>query len=122
MAYFAEINSDNVVLRVVSISDSDTANGDGDEVESLGVAFCQNLFGGGTWKQTSYNNRIRTRFAGVGYTYDAARNAFIRPKPYNSWVLDSSTLEWEAPVTKPSDASMTKTYSWNEDTTSWVED
>jgi len=122
VAYFAEIDSNSVVLRVVAIDNSDTANNDGEEVESVGVTFCQSLFGGGTWKQTSYNNRIRTRFAGIGYTYDSTRDAFLRPKPYNSWVLDSSTLEWEAPSNKPSDASLTKTYSWNEDTTSWVED
>ena len=121
MAHFAEIDSNKIVLRVVVVDNVDTAMADGTETESIGIAHCQKL-SGGTWVQTSYNATQRKNFASKGYTYDSSRNAFIAPKPFNSWVLDESTCCWEAPVTKPSDASMTKTYSWNEDTTSWVED
>tara|TARA_R100000988_G_scaffold13668_1_gene7211 strand:+ start:14 stop:379 length:366 start_codon:yes stop_codon:yes gene_type:complete len=121
LAHFAEINSDNIVLRVVVISNSNTANSDGHETESIGATYCQNLLGG-TWVQTSYNNNFRKRFAGIGFTYDSTRNAFIPPKPFNSWTLNETTCDWEAPVALPSDASATKTYSWNEGTTSWVED
>jgi len=121
LAHFAEIDSNNIVLRVVVISDSNTADSEGTETESIGVTHCQNLLGG-TWVQTSYNARIRKRFAGIGYTYDSTRNAFILPKPFNSWTLNETTCDWEAPVDLPADASASKTYSWNEDTTSWVED
>ena len=121
MAHFAEIDSNNVVLRVVVVDNSDTAMADGTETESIGIAHCQKLFGG-TWVQTSYNATQRKNFASKGYTYDSGRNAFIPPKPYNSWVLDDSTCRWVAPVNAPSDASKENPYTWNEDTTSWVED
>ena len=121
MAHFAEIDSNNIVLRVVVISDSNTADSEGTETESIGVTHCQNLLGG-TWVQTSYNSRIRKRFAGIGFIYDSTRNAFIPPKPFASWTLNETTCDWEAPVALPSDASASKTYSWNEGTTSWVED
>ena len=119
MAHFAEIDSNNVVLRVVVVDNSDTAMADGTETESIGIAHCQKLFGG-TWVQTSYNSKQRKNFASKGYTYDSGRNAFIPPKPYNSWVLDDSTCRWVAPVNAPSDASKENPYTWNEETTSWV--
>ena len=72
----------------------------------------------GTWLQTSYNNNIRKNFAGIGFTYDSTRDAFIAPQPYNSWTLDEDTCRWDAPTPLPEDG---KTYSWNEDTLSWVE-
>ena len=121
MAHFAEIDSNNVVLRVIVVDNVDTAMADGTETESIGIAHCQKLFGG-TWVQTSYNAKQRKNFASKGYTYDSGRNAFIPPKPFNSWVLDESTCRWESPVDKPSDASASNTYTWNEDTTSWVKD
>jgi hypothetical protein len=119
VAHFAEIDSNNVVLRVVVVDNSDTAMADGTETESIGIAHCQKLFGG-TWVQTSYNATQRKNFASKGYTYDSGRNAFIPPKPYNSWVLDDSTCRWVAPVNAPSDASKENPYTWNEETTSWV--
>jgi hypothetical protein len=79
---------------------------------------------GGTWKQTSYNGSIRKNYAGVGYTFDAERDAFIPPKPYNSWLLNEDTCLWEAPVAMPADAGTgepPKRYTWDEATTSWVE-
>jgi len=72
-----------------------------------------------TCVRTSYNGNIRKNYAGIGYTYDAARDAFISPKPYESWVLDEGTCQWEAPVARPED-SEDGYYTWDEETTSWV--
>ena len=122
MAHFAEIDSNSLVLRVVVVSNADTALADGKETESIGIAHCQKLFGG-TWVQTSYNGNFRKNYAGVGSTYDSTRNAFYSPKPFNSWVLNESTCIWEAPVSMPSDAGEgdpPKMYRWDEDSTSWV--
>ena len=115
MAHFAEIDSNNVVLRVIVVDNRDTSIPDGTEVESIGVAFCQRLFGG-NWKQTSYNGNIRKNYAGIGYTYDAGRDAFIPFKPYASWVLNESTAQWQAPVSMPSDGNH---YMWDEENQIW---
>ena len=72
----------------------------------------------GEWIETSYSGAIRKNFAGIGHTYDSVRDAFIEPKPYPSWTLVEATCQWEAPVSIP---DVTKTYTWNEDTTNWVE-
>lgn len=117
MAHFAELDSNNVVTRVIVVDNKDTADENGNEVEAIGIAFCQNLLGG-NWVQTSYNNNFRVHYAGVGYTYNAALDAFIRPKPYPSWVLNSQTCNWDAPIPIPDDG---KAYSWDESTTSWIE-
>jgi hypothetical protein len=117
MAHFAEIDENNVVQRVIVVANKDTADANGNEVESIGVAFCQRLLGG-NWKQTSYNGNFRKNYAGIGYTYDAGIDAFVPPKPYPSWVLNSNTAQWEAPVPMPQDGKM---YSWDEATQSWVE-
>ena len=117
MAHFAELDANNVVLRVIVVSNNDTADGQtGEEVESIGIAFCQRLFGG-NWVQTSYNGKFRKRYAGIGYTYDRQYDAFIPPKPYPSWILNITTLDWEAPVSYPNDG---KVYDWDEATQSWV--
>jgi hypothetical protein len=115
MAHFAELDANNVVLRVVVVSNADTSTPDGTEVESIGVAFCQRLFGG-NWKQTSYNGNFRKRYSGIGYTYDAGLDAFVPPKPYPSWTLDTETADWEPPILYPTDG---KRYLWNESTQSW---
>ena len=117
MAHVAEIDSNNVVLRVIVVDNKDTPTPDGTEVESIGVAFCQRLFGG-NWVKTSYNGNIRKNYAGIGYTYDSGRDAFIPPKPYASWSLNETTAQWDAPTPMTNDG---KKYSWNEATTSWVE-
>ena len=117
MAHFAEIDENGVVLRVIVVGNKDTADANGVEKEHIGAAFCERLFGG-TWKQTSYNGNIRKNYAGVGYTYDSGRDAFIPPKPFASWVLNETTCQWEAPVPMPTDD---KRYTWDEATTSWVE-
>lgn len=115
MAHFAELDNNDIVLRVIVVSNADTSTPDGTEVESIGVAFCQRLFGG-NWRQTSYNNKFRVRYAGIGYSYNTQLDAFIPPKPYPSWVLNNTTADWEAPVPYPTDG---KVYFWDEGTLSW---
>ena len=121
MAHFAELDSNNTVLRVIVVGNQDTSDANGVEKESIGVAFCERLFGG-TWVKTSYNANIRKNYAGIGYTYDSKRDAFISPKPFASWVLNETTCQWEAPVPYPTDGKPDgKQYSWDEPTQTWVE-
>ena len=115
MAHFAELNENNEVLRVIVVANPVILDENGDEQESLGAAFCNELLGG-TWKQTSYNNNMRKNFAGIGFTYDSDRDAFIPPQPYASWTLAEATCQWEPPVPLPVDENF---YTWNEETTSW---
>jgi hypothetical protein len=117
MAHFTQLDGNNVVLQVIVVNNSDCVDGNGNESEAVGVAFCQSLLGG-NWKQTSYNGNIRKNYAGVGYTYDAARDAFIPPQPYASWLLDETTCLWNPPTPMPTDD---KDYRWDEATTSWIE-
>lgn len=114
MAHFAQLEN-NVVKQVIVVSNQDILDEQGQESEEKGIAFCSNLLGG-TWKQTSYNAKIRKNYAGIGYTYDEGRDAFIPPKPYNSWLLDEDTCQWKAPVDYPTDD---KRYTWNEETLAW---
>jgi hypothetical protein len=117
MAHFAQLDANNVVMQVIVVSNFDTSDVTGQEKEHIGAAFCEKLFGG-TWKQTSYNANIRKNYAGIGFSYDEQRDAFIPPKVYASWVLDETTCNWKAPVDAPTDG---KNYAWNEETQSWVE-
>ena len=121
MASFAKIGSGNIVEQVVAVSNEVATT------EQAGVEFLQNLYNDqATWKQTSYNTYggvhslggtpFRKNHAGIGYTYDETKNAFIASKPYASWVLNDDTCLWESPVAYPDDD---KLYTWNEDTTSW---
>lgn len=114
MAHFAELDENNMVLRVIVVHNNDCLDANGDESEAVGVAFCQNLFGG-NWKQTSYNGNFRKHYAGIGYTYDAALDAFIAPQPFPSWSLDAD-CNWQAPVPHPNDGEM---YRWNEEAQTW---
>jgi len=116
MAHFAKIE-DNLVTQVIVVDNSDILDESNNESEALGIKICQDLLGG-TWVQTSYNGNIRKNYAGIGYTYDSSRDAFIEPSPYPSWVLNETTCRYEAPIAYPSDG---KDYRWNEETTSWVE-
>ena len=116
MAHFAKIEN-GIVTQVIVVGNEDTASADGTEKEYIGAAFCERLFGG-DWKQTSYNGRIRKNYAGVGYTYDEGRNAFIPPQPFPSWTLVEATCQWTAPTAMPTDG---KLYSWDEATLSWIE-
>jgi hypothetical protein len=116
LAHFAQLEN-NIVTKVIVVSNQDILDESGQENEQKGIDFCSNLLGG-TWLQTSYNGKIRKNYAGVGYTYDETLDAFIAPKPFNSWLLDETTAQWKAPVDYPTDNKM---YSWDEDTTSWKE-
>ena len=113
MAHYAEI-IDGIVARVIVVDNADTAQ-DGVEDGAIGAAFCHALLGG-TWVQTSYNNNFRKNYAGIGYTYDAARDAFIAPQPYASWLLEEATCRWVAPSAMPSEGL----WAWDEATVSWV--
>ena len=118
MAYFAKLGTGNIVEQVISINNAVITDANGVEQEQLGVDFINKLYNTrDVWKQTSYNNNIRKNYAGVGYTYDQARDAFIAPKPFNSWVLNEDTCKWEAPVAYPTDGQR---YSWNEENQSWT--
>ncbi len=117
MAHFAKLDENNVVTQVIVVANSDTADASGVEKESIGIAFCEHLLGG-TWKQTSYNGKIRKNYAGIGYTYDATIDAFVPPKPFPSWLLDTNTAQWHAPIPMPTDGKM---YYWDEASQSWVE-
>lgn len=116
MAHFAEIGLNNTVLRVIVVHNNELLDENGRESEAKGAEFCRNLFGG-TWLQTSYNGNMRKNYAGIGFTYDAQRDAFIPPQPFPSWVLVEDTCQWVAPVAMPTDGQM---YVWDEATTSWA--
>ena len=112
MAHFAILDESNIVTRVEVINNAVVLDGDDVEQEQLGINFLISLYGAGNYKQTSYNGNIRKNYAGIGYTYDSGRNAFIAPKPYPSWTLVKDTCRWTAPVEEPDDD---KVYDWNED-------
>jgi len=117
MAHFAELDANNIVLRVIVVNNSDILDQYGYESENVGIAFCRSLFGAETiWRQTSYNATFRKNYAGTGYRYDAALNAFIAPQPYPSWSLNTTTCQWEAPKPYPTDG---KVYAWNEGLLRW---
>ena len=122
MAHFAELDNNNVVLRVVVVG-NDCVPSD-EHVD--GETWCINFFKGGTWKQTSYNHNFRKQYAGIGYTYDAAKNKFISPQPFDSWALDAND-DWQAPVTYPTittygsnDPLDTYLISWDEAGQKWT--
>ena len=121
MAHFAKLEN-NVVTQVIVVSNQDILNEQGQESEELGIKFCSNLLGG-TWKQTSYNGNIRKNFAGIGFTYNVELDAFVPPKPFPSWILNTEQANWNSPTPLPSDASelvFPEYYDWDEDTISWV--
>ena len=124
MAHFAKLEENNIVTQVIVVS-NDIATS-----ESAGATFINNLYGtSDTWKQTSYNTfanvhsgggtAFRKNYAGVGFTYDASRDAFIPPKPYASWVLDEDSCQWKSPVDYPDDNDLK--YVWDESNTAWKE-
>jgi len=118
MAHFAKLDKDNVVIEIHVVNNIEMLAADGSESEVMGIAFLIRWSGGySNWKQTSYNGKIRKHYAGIGYTYDAARYAFIPPQPFPSWVLNEDTCLWDAPTPMPTDGQR---YYWDEPTTSWV--
>ena len=117
MAHFAELDKDNKVLRVIVVDNAVCSDAKGVESEVIGQAFCQQLFGADTrWVQTSYNGSKRFNYAGEGFTFDEANDAFIAPQPYPSWALNAK-FQWEAPTPYPDDGKM---YVWDEPTTAWA--
>lgn len=119
MAHFAHLDENSFVINVIVVNNAVLNNTEFPFSEQIGVDFCKSLYGQDTiWKQTSYNASFRKNFAGIGYTYDSTRDAFIPPKPYPSWLLNESTCTWDAPVPYPNDG---KVYIWDENTLSWVE-
>ena len=126
MAHFVKLEN-GIVIQGIVVNNAELLEENGVESESKGIAFCSNLLGG-TWKQTSYNTQagqhtlggmpFRKNYAGIGYTYDETLDAFIPPKPFASWLLDTDKAQWKAPVDMPTDD---KRYTWNEETTSWDE-
>jgi hypothetical protein len=118
MAHFAEVDPSWNVLRVIVVSNEDVLDENGAEQESLGVAFCKNLFGEDSrWLQTSYNKSFRKNFAGQGSLYDPGRDAFLPPQPYPSWTVEEDTCLWEPPTPAPAIGQ----YFWDESTLSWIE-
>jgi len=114
MAHFAQLDENNIVTQVIVVANAELMD-NGTESEAKGIAFCQSLFGG-NWKQTSYNGSIRKNYAGIGYTYDSQRDAFIAPQPFSSWVLNDA-CRWVAPIPMPTDG---KPYAWDEATQTWI--
>lgn len=116
MAHFAELNENNIVLRVIVINNDIITNENNEEIEQLGIDFCKSLYGQNTnWVQTSYNNNLRKIFASIGDTYDPLNDIFIQPQPFASWTLNSE-FNWEPPTPHPGDG---ESYMWNEETQSW---
>jgi hypothetical protein len=126
MASFAKIGLNNKVIEVLSVNNEVLKDANGIEQESIGVDFLTKLTGYPVWKQTSYNTHggvhslggtpLRKNQAGIGFTYDEDRDAFIPPQPYNSWILNEDTCRWDAPVVKPDDGQK---YIWNETIKNW---
>jgi hypothetical protein len=111
MAHWAEIDENNIVIRVTVGDNNDPAGDEGYKwlIDNLG----------GTWIKTSYNSNIRKNFAGVGFTFDSERDAFIPPKTFNSWILNEDTCQWQAPTPEP--VVEGRSYYWSEDDLSWRE-
>ena len=135
MAHFAELDENNIVLRVVVVDNKDCCDKYGVEKESIGVAHLEKILGG-RWLQTSYNHNIRNKFAGIGYHYFANVDAFVQPRPFPSWQFNETLKDWEAPIPRPSDdvvitgfrnpdgtfpanGANQKHYHWHEETLSW---
>ena len=135
MASFAKLNSENIVITVESVVNEVLKDSNGIEQEQLGIDFLKTLYNepNAIWKQTSYNTNagihslgkipLRKNHAGIGYTYDQQRDAFILQKPYNSWILNEQTCNWEAPAARPEltqeQIDNKNYYSWNEEILNW---
>ena len=142
MAHFAKLDANNVVEQVIVVSNDDIKDNSGTEVESFGVAFCQQLLGADTnWKQTSYNGNMRGNYAGIGFTYMTnvatlgvgSTDIFINQQPHASWAIGVNTANWyppanagDPPALTSAEADAGKIYVWNESNyqsdpaTAWV--
>ena len=120
MAHFAQLDDSNTVLQVVVVSNADLLDADGNESEVLGAAVCEAVVGPGPWVQTSYNSKMRRRYAGIGMTYLPEHDAFILPQPYPSWTLDLNNLDdWVPPITRPDEECENGWWKWNETEGNW---
>jgi len=121
MAYFAKLGTGNIIETIISINNSVITDSNGVEQEKLGVDFINKLYNTrDVWKQTSYNRTFRKNYAGIGYQYDQQRDAFIPPKPFNSWILNEDTCNWESPIPMPTtELEDNQYYSWNESIKNW---
>lgn len=124
MAHFAEIDTNNKVLRVLVVDNENVMDENGNENEEIGIKFLQNVFGENTrWIQTSYNSNFRFRYAGIEQTYDENLDVFLPSKPYQSWILNMETYDWDPPVQKPDltedQISERGYYEWNEEILNW---
>jgi hypothetical protein len=131
MASFAKLDNNNIVLRVESVVNEVLKDSNGVEQEAIGIQFLKTLYNepNAVWKQTSYNTiggvhnnggiPFRKNHAGMGYTYDEDRDAFIPLKPFNSWILNEDTCIWEAPIAYPVDSNINNIYTWNEEILNW---
>jgi len=130
MAHFAKLEN-NIVIAVHSVVNEVIKDSNGVEQEAIGIEFLKKLHNepNAIWKQTSYNGNIRKNYAGIGYTYDETRDAFIPIKPFDSWILNESTCNWESPIPYPITNTQNKvnkfgnqindSYNWNEENNSW---
>lgn len=115
MAHFAKLDSNNIVTEVLVVNNEVLLRSDNTESEEKGKQFLNAIFGQAEWVQTSYNGNFRKQYAGIGYTYDSAKDKFIAPQPFVSWTLDSND-DWQPPTARPNNS---KTYNWNEQTLTW---
>ena len=118
MAHFAKIDENKIVQQVIVVNNSDCGDLEFPESETIGQSFINSIGLNGVWKQTSYNGNFRKNYAGMGYTYDESRNAFIPVKPYPSYILNEDTCQWESPIPRPNDD---KFYDWDEENLTWKE-
>ena len=119
MAHFARLNENNIVTMITVVSNDDMVDENGNEVEALGVAVCEQVVGAGPWVQTSYNNNFRKQYAGLGFTYNAGADVFVSPSPFASWTLDDN-YDWQPPTPMPAQNEGTY-WVWDEDSLTWVE-
>lgn len=120
MAHFAQLDENNIVLRVNVVNDTDTQNSEGNEEESVGRQFCEDTWGG-RWIQTSYNANIRKNYATIGSVYIEEDDIFLEPQPFPSWTYDSEIQAWNSPVAIPSgEIEENQKYFWDEDEQEWV--
>jgi hypothetical protein len=120
MAHFAELDKNNLVVRVCVVDNINTCDEHGEEKEEVGVKYLQSIFGENTtWKQTSYNGKFRALYAATGFAYNEELDCFLPPKPFDSWILNKETKSWEAPTERPEKEGYI--YFWDEKQLEWIE-
>jgi hypothetical protein len=132
LAHFAQVDENNQVIQVIVVSNEDIKDVNGIESEEIGIGFCKKILGSNTnWIQTSYNSNFRVRYAGIGYSYNESLNAFVPPKPYDSWILNNDAVDWQSPIGLPpklteEQIASKSFYKWEEEsyqvdnTTGWI--